>query len=89
MTKAKMNPHNYLEALDPPRKHPPRRWKCYWCHAEGTYEELQAIECTYEYPPCEVCGQTPECAPDCAGMAAALSNPRIHIAGSLDTKGDA
>ncbi len=84
-----MNPHMHLEALDPPREHPPRRWRCVPCGAVGTLDELNAIECTFEYPPCKDCGQTPECAPDCSGIAKALSDPSVHIAGMADTKGDA
>ena len=83
------NPHNSLIAIDPPRKHPPRRWRCDYCGVVGTLDEVNKVECSYEYPPCEYCGQTPECAPDCKGVALALSGAltpevNVHIAGSID-----
>lgn len=77
----KKNPHNMLTAIDPPRSHPPRRWRCYYCGVEGLMNEVREIACTYVYPPCEHCGQTPECAPDCAGIAAALSTPGVVVIG--------
>jgi len=89
----KLNPHNSLVALDPPRKHPPRRWRCSYCGIEGTLEEVNAVECSYEYPPCEYCGQTPECAIDCPGISMALSGELtpevdVHIAGAVDPDGE-
>jgi hypothetical protein len=88
----KWNPHNSLIALDPPRSHPPRRWRCSYCGTEGLYDDVEAVECTYEYPPCEYCGQTPTCAPDCKGIALALSGKltpeiELHVAG-LDIPGE-
>jgi hypothetical protein len=59
-----LNPHNYLSALDP-RGPADRRWECQYCGDTGTYEELLTRACSYPYPPCESCGQTPECARDC------------------------
>lgn len=87
----KWNPHNSLVALDPPRSHPPRRWRCSYCGIEGLYDEVEAVECTYEYPPCEYCGQTPTCAPDCEGIALALTGeltPEIkaYVAGMNSQK---
>ncbi len=70
-----MNPHNWLTALDPPYTDD-RRWRCNYCKLEGTFEEVQAVECTFVYPPCDSCGLTPTCAPDCKGAAAALELAR-------------
>ena len=41
----------------------------------------QKHPCGYDYPPCPDCGQTPECAPDCPGIAAVLGRPDIYLAG--------
>lgn len=76
-----LNPHNWLTALDPPRSHPPRRWRCNYCGKTGLMEDLEKVECTYKYPPCESCGQMPICAPDCKGIAEALSSPSVYVAG--------
>lgn len=68
------NPHNWLTALDPPGNYD-RRWRCNYCDEEGLFGELmgpEASECSFDYPPCEHCGQTPECAPDCMGAWSAL-----------------
>ncbi len=77
----RLNPHNWLSRLGKP---PLDRWECRYCHAIGTYDELRAVACAYEYPPCPHCGQTPECALDCPGIAAALSSPDVHVAGTID-----
>ncbi len=74
----KRNPHNCLMALSPPGEEN-RRWYCKYCGAEGLYEELQAAGCSYTYPPCKYCGQTPECALDCPGMMELLSGPDVHF----------
>lgn len=83
-TKPKLNPHSMLRAIDPPRDSPPRRWKCVYCGIVGLVEDLQKIACTYVYPPCEACGQAPECASDCPGMATALGMPGVHVIGGTD-----
>lgn len=73
-----MNPHNYLKRVgEPPRD----LWCCEYCKDEGTMEALRSRACTFVYPPCEHCGQTPECAKDCAGMAGVLSMPGIYVIG--------
>jgi len=82
----KLNPHCDMIAIDPPRDHPPRRWRCFYCKAEGLFEELQAIACTHVYPPCEFCGQTPICAPDCAGCLALLGAPGVYVVGMKKPK---
>lgn len=76
-----MNPHNRIVAIDPPRKSPPRRWRCHYCAAVGLYDELRAVPCTFVYPPCATCGETPECAPDCRGVLAALATPGVLVIG--------
>ena len=85
----------WLSAIDPPGTPlARRRWKCNYCHMEGTYDALQAQPCAYVYPPCPYCGQTPECALDCEGIALALSgehpdlapDTKVHIAGMYPGK---
>ena len=61
-------------------------WQCSACGVIGSYDEVREVECTYEYPPCEYCGQTPECAPDCEGITKALSDPNVYVAGFFDGK---
>ena len=80
-----LNPHCWITALDPPRfgerppDEPERRWKCQYCPAQGTMAELAKITCTHVYPPCEYCGQAPECAQFCEGIAMALADSRVHV----------
>lgn len=90
-----MNPHGWLTAVDPIPPWPERlteeyaaskRWQCQYCPANGTWEELHQIECTYVYPPCSVCGQTPECAADCKFIGAILGNPAVHVVGAAKPK---
>jgi hypothetical protein len=76
----RLNPHNSLLAIDPPGTQN-RRWRCQYCGVEGFYENLRTVACTYVYPPCDHCGETPECAPDCKGIAAALSDGGVYLAG--------
>jgi hypothetical protein len=72
--------HLSLVALDPPRKHPPRRWRCTRCGEEGLYDEVHATACHAPMPdPCVHCGQTPICARDCGGVAAALAKPGVVV----------
>lgn len=86
-----MNPHNWLSRISElpawPLPLPPAdtiRWRCQYCGMEGTWEELHAVACSYVYPPCPSCGQTPECSPDCRGIAEALNGPGVHIIGTFD-----
>lgn len=81
MTGERLNPHNWIEALDPPRSHPPRRWRCHYCGAEDLLDDLQKRACSYVYPPCASCGQTPECARDCKGVWDALGAPGVVVTG--------
>ena len=85
----KLNPHMTLVALDPPRADPPRRWRCRHCGVEGLFDDVRAVACTYEYPPCDVCGQAPECAPDCAGVLAALGRDDVYVAAGLPAERNA
>ena len=79
--------HMSCVALDPPGA-PNRRWRCSYCKAQGFYDEMmgpkRTIACTHVYPPCKTCGQTPECAPDCAAILGVLNNPpaRVRIIGA-------
>lgn len=75
------NPHMLLRPIDPPRDHPPRHWCCDYCGAIGLFDDIRKTECSHVYPPCEVCGQTPECAKDCAGVLAVLGAPSVHVIG--------
>lgn len=73
-----------MRAIDPPRT--ARRWRCDYCGMIDTFDNLRAVPCTYVYPPCKVCGQTPECAPDCAGVLAILGAPGVHVIGGKKPK---
>lgn len=73
-----MNPHAHLVPLDK-KGTAARRWRCQFCGDSGALAALQARACSYVYPPCEHCGQTPECALDCPGIVAALSDPRVRV----------
>ena len=71
--KPKLNPHNHLSRQGAP---PVDSWLCRYCGDKGTYEELLKRACGHVYPPCDSCGQAPECARDCSGVLAALKpNP--------------
>lgn len=72
------NPHITLIRQGKP---PLDWWICKYCHQQGTYDEIENIECSYIYPPCEHCGQTPICAFNCEGILNALANSNIYIAG--------
>lgn len=81
------NPHMYLSsltsggALFSPAEMRARLWRCAYCKDVGTLEALRSRACIYVHSPCEVCGQTPECAPDCAGVLAILGAPEVHVVG--------
>jgi len=59
-----ITPHNYIIRQGSP---PLDDWKCRYCDYQGTYDELEVVACTYEYPPCSYCGETPTCTPECVG----------------------
>ena len=86
-----MNPHNDCRSLTPPGSPEPRQWRCVYCAAEGTLDELvgpgQLAPCGYEYPPCTSCGQTPVCAPDCKlCIGALLGADGVIVVGSPPRK---
>ncbi len=81
------NPHNYLSKVCHPgvgvscadfEPHDPV-WECQYCGEVGTTDALRTDACSYVYPPCKHCGQTPECALDCKGVWAALSRPGVVV----------
>ena len=51
------------------------RWQCKNClMISGRFEDFEEVECSAKTPePCIYCGDTPICALDCLGIAAALS----------------
>jgi len=77
----KLNPHMWVTALSPPRQKPCRIWMCQYCGIIGPMNTIRAVACSHVYPPCKYCGQTPECARDCPGIAMALSLPQVYVAG--------
>jgi hypothetical protein len=76
----RLNPHKWIERTAGP---PVDRWRCQYCAAEGTFAELKAVACAHVYPPCQHCGQTPECAPDCKGIAGSLDPLRKGVTNAL------
>lgn len=42
--------HMYLEAIDPPRDSPPRRWRCRHCGSEGLMADLRRTDCVASRP---------------------------------------
>ena len=78
---SKLNPHMSLRPVDPPGEN--RRWRCTYCGDVGLLDELRSRACTYVYPPCRYCGQTPECALDCPGIVAAFSAKGAKVVGEL------
>lgn len=71
------SPCSYCGHVEPPE----RRWRCRYCGIEGLMDNVRAVECSYVYPPCPYCGQSPECAIDCEGIAKALAGEDVYIAG--------
>lgn len=62
-------------------RQPGDQWRCDYCGQVGSEGQLQGTDCTHVYAPCEVCGEAPYCAPDCAGVAEAMSAPGVYVAG--------
>jgi hypothetical protein len=56
-------------------------WRCDYCGQQGSMSQLENTDCTHYYPPCSSCGQHPFCAPDCPGIAEALSDASVYVAG--------
>lgn len=75
------NPHNWTTCIQEVPRPENRIWRCNYCKMEDTYDALHDKACTYKYPPCKSCGQTPECAPDCSGIAEALSDEGVYLVG--------
>ena len=86
-----MTPHNMLTHSKDENGKFIDHWICEYCKQDGTYDEVHSKECTHVYPPCDSCGQTPECAIDCSGVLGALQgaidNPNINVTG-LDPEPD-
>ena len=60
MYEVEINPHNGLTRTNVTGQL--GIWQCEKCPAKGTMEEVNAIACTYVYPPCPHCNLTPICA---------------------------
>lgn len=75
------NPHNWLTKLN--AKH--GIWFCNYCGLVGTYDELENAECDYVYPPCDYCGETPLCAPNCTGVISAMAGPDVEVISDMET----
>ena len=57
-------------------------WRCAFCKVLfPKIGNSKSIGCTERTGPCTWCGEAPLCAPDCAGVRMALSDPKVHIAG--------
>ena len=84
------NPHMSITAIsnrEDLSSTPSRRlWRCDYCGVEGLMDDVRAQACTYVYPPCTYCGQTPECAVDCRGVLDALGRSNVHVIGELPKK---
>lgn len=59
-------------------------WQCGYCGFTGTWAECHASACAHTYPPCETCGQTPQCAADCAAVWEILNDPSVYVVGGPD-----
>lgn len=56
--------------------------RCDLCGYIDAYDNLRLLACgNPDIIPCEICGGTPYCEPDCAGIAAILSDPDVYVAG--------
>lgn len=60
-------------------------WKCTYCEAEGSWDDLQATDCAHRYEPCPSCKEHPYCALDCVAIAAALTGDGVYLAGFQPT----
>lgn len=63
-----------------------RRWRCNCCGKADALDNLRKTDCSYVHPPCKYCGQTPECAADCAGIMTILASPDVHVVGMTKPK---
>jgi len=56
--------------------------RCDACGYTSAYENMYLLDCTTpDGTPCKDCGGAPYCEPDCAGIAAILSDPDVYVAG--------
>jgi hypothetical protein len=56
--------------------------RCDLCGYIDAYDNLRLLACgNPDIIPCESCGGTPYCAPDCAGIANMLGGPKVYVAG--------
>lgn len=82
------NPHNLLVHHKDIDGNFIDKWTCSYCNQSGTFAEMSEAdakeanvefkECTYTYPPCDSCKQTPICAENCSGLHATLSGNKNH-----------
>lgn len=57
-------------------------WKCRYCGEENPdCNALCQTSCAERPEPCKWCGESPLCAPDCMGIALALSAPEVFVIG--------
>lgn len=70
-------PHNIMRGLGG------GRFRCDYCGRQGEYNWLNMTDCTHVYEKCDYCGEHPFCAKDCSGIAEALSNPDVYVAGFI------
>lgn len=78
-----LKPHLSMRPVDPAGTKA-RRWTCTYegCTEAGDINILIKQDCIEPPPPpCHWCGQTPLCAPDCAGIELALSGDDVHVVG--------
>lgn len=84
--------HMSLRAISPPCRPEDvaaRIWKCSYCGASGTMEVLRASVCSHVYKACEYCGSPGpdgDCSLTCAGIAAILGAPEVHLVGMAKPK---
>lgn len=69
-----LNDHSYIK-----RRGRENFWVCQLCGDAGPLDPLRARGCRVIPPPCADCGLTPECAPDCAGIARAFATAGVRV----------
>jgi len=56
--------------------------RCDLCGYIDAYDNLRLLDCyNPDLSPCQSCGGTPYCAPDCALVADMLGDPKVYVAG--------
>ncbi len=76
-----INPHMTLLRASP-KGTSPSLHRCQECNIVGTLKEVNVVPCTFEYPPCKSCGNTPICAWDCKGIWEVFNNPDVYVTGA-------